>query len=377
MTQTLTRRSMARGPGRSAGAACLAVAVLACGPDDVDTPAAGRTTADSSVQGSRMELPEAVSNNAVAAAQVDGETVFFSFNGLGSGKGWQDVTNRAYGCAPARSACRAIPQPPIAEGRLASAAVTVGNRIYLLGGYTVGRDGAEVSAPEVFAFDPALEAYDRMPDMPVPVDDAVALPYRDRFIYVVSGWHDSENVGLVQVFDAETRTWFNATDFPGTPVFGHAGGAVGRQIVIADGVGVLGDSEGRRTFGAVAEAWLGTIDPIDPARIIWSALPPHPFAPLYRMAAAGHPEGNRVLFFGGADNPYNYDGIGYDGTPAGASSALFAFDFDSMLWEELGHTREGGMDYRGLLLFDGNLFIMGGMNEKREVVAEVRRLTPD
>ncbi len=371
MTRNSNRRCMAGASGRSALATWTAIAVFACGPAEVDPPAA-----DPPVQGSRMDLPDAVSNNAVASADVDGETVFFSFNGLGSGKGWQDVSNRAYACAPGRSVCRTVPPTPVADGRLASVAVTVGNLIYLLGGYTVASDGAEVSAPEVFAFNPVTEAYDRMPDMPVPVDDAVALSYRDRFIYVVSGWHDSGNVGLVQVFDTDTRTWFDATGFPGTPVFGHAGGAVGRQIVIADGVGVLGESGGGRSFAAVAEAWLGTIDPTDPARIAWSALPAHPFAPLYRMAATGHTEENRVLFFGGADNPYNYDGIGYDGRPAKASAALFAFDFDTMGWEELGHTPEGGMDYRGLLLFEGDYFVMGGMNGRREVVSEVRRLTP-
>jgi len=353
----------------------LALAVFACSPGDA-RQSPGSAATETPMQESEMDLPGAVSNNAVASAEVDGETIFFSFNGLGSWKGWQDVTSRAYACAPARSECRTLPPPPVAEGRLASVAATVGNLVYLFGGYTVARDGGELSTPEVFAFSPETEAYDPMPDMPVPVDDAVAFSYQDRFIYVVSGWHDSDNVGLVQVFDTDTETWFNATDFPGTPVFGHAGGAVGRRIVIADGVGVLGESDGRRSFGAVAEAWLGTIDPTDPARIDWSALPPHPHAPLYRMAAAGDPEENRVLFFGGADNPYNYDGIGYDGRPAGASAALFAFDFDTMRWEELGHTREGGMDYRGLLHFDGDFFVMGGMNERREVVSEVRRLTP-
>ena len=30
--------------------------------------------------------------------------------------------------------------------------------------------------------------------MPVPVDDAIAGVYREQFIYLVSGWHDSDNV---------------------------------------------------------------------------------------------------------------------------------------------------------------------------------------
>lgn len=27
--------------------------------------------------------------------------------------------------------------------------------------------------------------------MPVPVDDSVALVYRDRYVYLVSGWHET------------------------------------------------------------------------------------------------------------------------------------------------------------------------------------------
>ena len=43
--------------------------------------------------------------------------------------------------------------------------------------------------------------------MPVPVDDAVAVTYADRFIYLISGWHDLGNVNLVQRYDTETDTW--------------------------------------------------------------------------------------------------------------------------------------------------------------------------
>ena len=77
-----------------------------------------------------------------------------------------------------------------------------------------------------------------------PVDDTVALVYQNRYIYLVSGWHGSGiskstgNVNLVQVFDSQQGRWFNATPFPGAPVFGHAGGIVDDQFLIVDGVKV-------------------------------------------------------------------------------------------------------------------------------------------
>ena len=72
-------------------------------------------------------------------------------------------------------------------------------------------------------------------DIPVPVDDSVAGVYRDRYIYLVSGWSKTDAVRDVQVYDAQKNVWSKATPIPGTPVFGHAGAVVGDTIVYVDG----------------------------------------------------------------------------------------------------------------------------------------------
>ena len=41
--------------------------------------------------------------------------------------------------------------------------------------------------------------------MPVPVDDSVALSYKERYIYLISGWHNDGNVNLVQVYDTKKQ----------------------------------------------------------------------------------------------------------------------------------------------------------------------------
>ena len=51
----------------------------------------------------------------------------------------------------------------------------------------------------------------------MPVEDAVLLVYLDRYIYLVSGWHDLGNVNLVQVLDTANGTWQQATPWPGAP----------------------------------------------------------------------------------------------------------------------------------------------------------------
>ena len=57
----------------------------------------------------------------------------------------------------------------------------------------------------------------------------------DRYIYLVGGSSKNGPVNNVQVYDAEKNTWSQATAFPGTPVFGHAGGLTDDTIVYVDG----------------------------------------------------------------------------------------------------------------------------------------------
>lgn len=319
-------------------------------------------------------LPEPHANNAVALVPGEAEAVIWSFNGLRAGKTHEDVSKAAFNCVLPWGGCRVAQDVPVEQGRLASVAAFLHDRIFLFGGYTVAEDGTEVSTPEVFAFNPETEEYQRRADMPVPVDDAVTFHFGNRYIALVSGWHVDGNVGIVQVFDTWEDVWLEATDYPGAPVFGHAGGAVGNKFVIADGVAVVGEQDGRRQFGAVDEAWLGEIDEDDPTQIEWSKLPPHPGGPLYRMAAIGDRENSRIVFYGGADNPYNYNGVGYDGVRANASDLLFAFDLESEQWIELGRTGAPSMDHRGLMTWNGAYWTLGGMNNNGEVIGDLVRI---
>jgi hypothetical protein len=320
-----------------------------------------------------MVLPAPVSNNAVALANGPDGPTLYSFLGLGAGKTWRDIRRSAAACALRAQRCAALPDVPVPQGRIAATAVTVGGRIYLFGGYSVAADGAETSNPETLIFDPMTGTWRSGAPIPVPVDDSVALSYGDRYVYLVSGWHDDGNVSRVQVYDTSADRWFEATPYPGTPVFGHAGGITGARLVIADGVAVLGRTpQGHHRYGLVAEAWAGEIDPADPARIAWKPLPPHPGRPAYRMAAAG--EGARVLFAGGSENPYNYNGMGYDGKPSAPSARVFGYDFAAGRWVAYPDKPLASMDHRGLIAADGKLYILGGMVEGQQVTDRIQVL---
>ena len=317
------------------------------------------------------DLPEPVTNNAVAVLHMEDGPALFSYMGLGPGKGHGDVHSKAWMLRQGSAAWEALPDVPGASGRLASVAVGLYDRVFIFGGYTVAEDGAEVSMGEVYAFNPVDRTYQRRADIPVPVDDSWAFAYADRYIYLVSGWHDVGNVSDVQVLDTWEDRWFSATPFPGAPVFGHAGGIVGHLFVIADGVKVGAIIGGRRQYVMSDESWLGTINPEDPARIDWQRLPSHPGPAAYRMAAAGSDRLARIIFAGGSTNPYNYSGIGYDGRPSAPSRSMFAFDAASRAWIDMPPKPRASMDHRGLLETDQSLVIVGGMTGDQTVSAVV------
>lgn len=315
-------------------------------------------------------LPEAISNNAVAVAVGPEGPTLYSFNGLKAGKTWQDTSNAAFACVIATQSCQAIKPVPVVAGRLASAAVTVAGKIYILGGYSVAENGDEVSNPEVFVFDPASGEYQQLADMPTPVDDMLAVPYQNRFIYLISGWHDEGNVSIVQMFDTQTGAWTEATPFPGTPVFGHAGGIAGNSIVVSDGVATV-FADGKRKFVSAKLSWRGDIDPRNPTQISWRGVDAHPGVAKYRMAAIGDEAGQRIIFAGGGDNPYNYDGIGYDGVPAKPSGSFLAYDLKSDRWIELGQLAEPSMDHRGLARAGQEYYIIGGLDGEQKVMDRI------
>ncbi len=319
------------------------------------------------------DLPEAISNNAVASALVNGERYLVSFNGIGAGLTHADVHSRTYVYRQGASEWMRAGDVPGGEGRLASVAVGLGEIVYLFGGYSVAPNGDEKSLPETFSFDARRARFKRKADMPIPVDDAVAVVYQDRFVYLVSGWHDIGNVNLVQRYDTKEDVWEQATPWPGAPVFGHAGAALNGTMIICDGVGVDNNALPRR-FIATHSCYKGRVDGADGRRIHWQKIPPHPGGACYRMTAAALPRQGLIVFSGGADNPYNFNGIGYDGRPARVCQQSFAYDVNARRWVR-GEVDAGArMDQRGMIVAGDTLLGIAGMTSERSLEAGVREL---
>lgn len=324
------------------------------------------------------DLPEPVSNNAVASVTTEDGQYIVSFMGLGAGKTHEDTHNKVWMLKLGENQWQPMPPVPSSlplEGRLASVAVGVKNFAYVFGGYTVAQDHTEVSSPDNFRFNPQTQEYSQIAPMPVATDDAVALSYQDKYIYLISGWHNDGNVNLVQIYDIEANTWRQASPFLGQPVFGHAGGMVDNKMLICDGVIVKAQAQKRRSFAAEPACYMGIVDKQQPTKIDWRIIPHPTGVARYRMAASGYDAQNSVIFVGGSDNPYNYNGMGYDGNPSEPSNKIWQYRFDKRSWS-FTKAESATMDHRGLLILQKHrtALTLGGMHKGQTVTSSVHKL---
>lgn len=313
-------------------------------------------------------LPKALTNNATVANLSATDSAIYTFLGLDTTKRWSGITRDAFRYDLRTRTWSSLPAVPGRVGRLAATAQVVRGRVFVFGGYTVDSAGRERSLDVVDIFDPATRSWSTGTPMPLGVDDAVSGVWRDSLVYLVSGWHNDSNTTRVQIFDAIANSWSEATPIPGPGVFGHAGAIGGNSIVFIDGVR---KNDRQPRYRMVSQAWRGEINPMRPQSIDWREVPILPAPPRYRAAAGAC--GRYIVFAGGSDNPYNYNGIGYDSVPSPPIGGVFAFDLVTQRWIDLDldHIVPPSMDHRGLAIVGGNGWLVGGMTEGQVVSSQM------
>lgn len=254
-------------------------------------------------------LPEAVSNNAVIQAQVNGEWYVYSFTGIGGNLTYSGIHLKAFKFDYGQNSWSALPDVPDTMGKIAAAASVVKGKIYIIGGYHVFANGDEISSDKVHVFDPQTDNY--LPDgaaVPIPVDDQVQAVWRDSLIYVVGGWSNTAHTTAVQIYNPTTNTWAAGTPLPDDSDF-KAFGASG--VIIGDTIYYMGGARPGLNFPAAPELRKGVIDPNQPDSIVWSSQVI--FGSIgYRMGAATLR--GRPVWMGGSGISYNYNGFAYDGS---------------------------------------------------------------
>jgi N-acetylneuraminic acid mutarotase len=320
-------------------------------------------------QGKIPPMPVGVTSNAVASLR--GGTEVYSIMGLGAKKTWDDVTNKMY-LLRFRSGkwteSRAVPG---VAGRLGASAVGAKNEIFVFGGYTLDGQGNQFILPDVNAFIPEDQRWYRAADIPIPVDNAVIGVNHDRYIYLIGGRSKSGPINNVQVYDIEKNAWTDATPFPGTPVFGHAGGLTDDAIVFVDGA--KKDPAAANRYVVSTECWMGKIDHKDPNKIEWTKLPAHPGPGRFAIVAGGGE--HRFLFSGGTTDVHDYKFLDQDGKQAEISPVTFAYDLHGNHWETIMEdTYDVRSDTRGILFTPLGPIIVGGTLKNSAVSARVLTL---
>ncbi len=316
-------------------------------------------------------MPAAVAGNAVAS--LKGGLEIYSMMGVGPRKTWDDVTNQVYVMNLAHAKWVMGRQVPGVVGRLGAAAAGAKDLVILMGGYVVDGQGAELAISDVNVYAPQNHQWSRGKDLPVAVDDAVSGVTRGRFIYLIGGRSPNGPVSNVQVYDVEKDSWTQATPFPGTPVFGLAGGVADDEIVIVDGA--KAGPQGGPRYVASDECWLGKIDKKDPSKVEWSKLPAHPGTARFGIAAGGSDHEHRIFFSGGTATPHDFNGVAYDGKPAEPSALTFDYDLHRHAWETVSdQTLDPRADSRGIVFTPVGPLVLGGMANGMAVTARVTQL---
>ena len=337
-------------------------------------------------------MPEPVANNAVTSAYSGDSLCVYSFCGIDSTKTPTGIHLKAWRYNTVSEVWSQLPDVPddTGNGKIAAGASTVGNKIYLIGGYYVENNFSEESSDDVHVFNPETNSWEEDGAIiPVPIDDHVQAVWNGSHIYVVTGWSDFQNVNDVQIYHPETNEWIEGTSTPNNSdykVFGGSGEIVGNTIFYHGGV------KSNAGFFPTDEVRKGTINPDAPEEIEWEVLGVSELGNTYRAAAVSVPAANAVFWIGGSELGYNFDGIDYNNSGGvEPSNRIIGHNYftPELMYEASVNNTSGElipMDLRGIAKLStqseetlGNFssIICGGMLSNQEVTDKVFLISSD
>ena len=211
---------------------------------------------------------------------------------------WVPIDN-AWEYDPASDTWKALAPMPTKRG--SPVAVTVGNKMYVIGGATTPPGSSEpsvhpqrphVSVSTVEEYDPATNTWRGRAPMPTPRNHATAGVVNGK-VYVIGGRvgaafisAGSSNVDVVEEYDPATDTWGSAKAKMPSARSAMASGVYGGRIYVTGGEGQ--NAQMMYTFRAL-EAY-------DPAANRWTLMPSMPVS---RHGLAGAVVGNRLHMVSG------------------------------------------------------------------------------
>ena len=315
-------------------------------------------------------MPEPVSNNAVVEAYASDSLCVYSFTGISEGLTPADIHLKSWRYNTLSEEWTQLPDVDDFQGKIAAGASTVNNIIYIIGGYHVFENFNEQSSEKVHRFDADANVWlENGADIPVPIDDHVQAVWRDSLIFVITGWSQNTNVDDVQIYDPSNDTWTAATPTPNSnsfKAFGASGTIVGDTIFYYGGTKISGFN-----FVATNEFRKGVINPQDPTDISWSLEPDTDLPDGYRMACTSL--GEEVIWIGGSDVAYNFDGLAYSGGAiVQPHEDIRTYNSLTETWSFFEDSPFAIMDLRGIASLEDQQWITaGGMSSNAQVTDAV------
>lgn len=316
------------------------------------------------------KLPVRVTNNAVCEGFIDGVPYLFSFGGCDSTKTYKGVHKKCYRVNLETGEVLKLPNLPSGDGRMGAAATRIGDIIYVSGGYHLYANEEEFSSAKMHRYDiKANQFLSDAPDLPLPVADHVQVAWKDKLIYIVSGWRDVENIVDVQVYDVEKNTWAKGSPIWNTSSF-KAFGAAG--VLVEDTIFYFGGAASTTQFPARYQVRRGVINPNDPLDVKWSRTSPNNKITGFRTVGAY--VNDQLHWVGGSEVSYTLTGETYTSSAkAVPTNRMLTLGPDSM-WEEQKLT-EIPMDLRGMAHVSARIkYIAGGMLADAEVTNKIYKL---
>jgi len=313
----------------------------------------------------KQNMPMKIANNAVTEASVSGNPYVYSFGGIDSTKLYSGITNKSFKYDVIADSWDTVPDLPDTNTKIAAAASFVNGKIYIIGGYIVFSNGSEVSSVKIHRFDPIADTFltDGV-DIPIAIDDHVQAVYKDSLIFVVTGWSNTSNVANVQIYDTYLDSWSTGTQVPTTSyqVFGSTG------IIVGDTLYYYGGARSTSNFPASNQLRKGYINPIDPTQITWQTSILSRFITVYRPACTKID--GTVLWVGGSETSYNFDGIAYNGSGGvPISNRIISYNTrKDTFYTHMPSMDSIPMDLRGIAsISDSVKYIVEGMSGKQKV----------
>ena len=339
------------------------IALLSCNPE--------KNVASTSIDLVELQsLPEAITNNAVSEGFINDTAYVFTFGGLDSTKLYTGIHKRSYRLNLQTKAWQQIADLPDTLGKIASAASRIGGIIYIMGGYYVFADGSELSSNKVHRYDILNNKFlEDGASIPIAIDDHVQLVYKDSLIYLVSGWSDTQNVSVVQIYDPALNTWVKGSSVPDNHLYKSFGAS---GAIVADTIFYFGGAAMGKFYPIQNILRKGLIDKNNPSKIRWSFQSLDSSQVAYRAAATAY--NKKVYWFGGSTITYNYNAIAYKGT-GGVEPSNNIFSYYKNKFRYFKNI-EVPMDLRGVAKINNNTrIIVGGIGPNQQVTTKVFQLT--